>query len=291
MIYITGHTFPTTDLDSIASSILIPKYIERKYNLKSKAIYFGSKNTALSKLIKSIGFDFPKNYKINNIDLFIFVDHNRPNLSIDTKRYTNRIFGIIDHHRDKNTKYMKFKIIKKIGSCATIIYYLYKKNNIEISSKEAKLFYYAIVADTLGLAVDATRKQDRLAIAELIKKYKKLPSYSQVFKEVFFLNTKNSIKAKLLEDEKVTIYKNHTIVLSNIKTNGEPICVVDIKKYLKNKFDLNVIMILDLKNKTTAIHYFGKLAIYFKDNKYNKLRSRKRYLVPFIERKLDDLKI
>ena len=50
-------------------------------------------------------------------------------------------------------------------------------------------------------------------------------------------------------------------------------------------------MILDLKNKTTDIYYFGKLSKYFINKKYNKLLSRKRYLVPFIEKKIDKLDI
>ena len=289
MIYITGHIYPTTDLDSIASSILLPKFIKKKYNLESKAIYLGSKNTDLSKLITRLGFSFPKRYTLNKDDLFILVDHNLPTISIDTKGYKNRIFGIVDHHRDKQTEYIKFKIIKKLGSCATIIYNLYKKNNIQINAREARLIYYAIIVDTLGLSVDATRKQDILTISELKAKYETLPSIEFVLSEVFNFNSNKSIKQKLLEDEKICTYKKNKIILSNIKTNGELINIESIKKYLKTNFHLNVVMILDLKNKTTDIYYFGKLSKYFINKQYNKLLSRKRYLVPFIEKKIDKL--
>ena len=291
MIYITGHIYPTTDLDSVASSILLPKFIKKKYNLESKAIYLGSKNLDLSKLIIRLGFLYPKKYVINKTDLFILVDHNLPTISVRIKGYKNKIFGIVDHHRDKQTPYIKFKIIKKLGSCATIIYNLYKQNNIEINNREAKLIYYAIIVDTLGLSVDATRKQDILAISELKGKYKDLPSIEFVLSDVFNFNLNKSVKQKLLEDEKICTYKKNKIILSNIKTNGEFINIESIKKYLKTGFHLNVVMILDLKNKTTDIYYFGQLSKYFINKQYNKLLSRKRYLVPFIEKQLDKLDV
>ncbi len=290
MIYITGHTYPTTDLDSIASSVLTPKYIKKKFNLESKAIYFGKENKHLINIINKLGFEFSKNQRINKTDQFVLVDHNSPESSIGRKGYSNELFGIIDHHRTcKSQKVKVFKKCNNWGACATIIYYLYKKETILITRNEAQLFYYAIIVDTFNLSSDATRIADKKAIFELKKKYSGLPSGQKVLLDVFELNTKKSIKQRMLEDRKIVSVGDFSILMVNIRTYGEFFDVAVARKYLKNEFDLEILIFIDLKQKITRIYYFGELSKHFQNTTHNWLISRKAYLLPSIEKRLSKL--
>jgi len=278
MIYATGHIYPNTDLDSIASSMLVPKYIKKKYNLDAMPINLDERNKYQLQVIKKIGFNFPKKFKINKDDKFILVDHNSVDSSIARKGYKNELFGIIDHHRfSEKIKANKFKIYKNWGACATILYYLYKKEKIPITKKEAKLFYFAIITDTLNLAIDVTKKQDIFAISELKKKFPCLPNGDKVLFDSFELDTK-TIKQKIFEDMKIFVVNGFSILLANIKTNGESINIDLSNKLLKQNFDLKLLMILDIKNKTTDMYYSGILSKYFKNCKKNKLLSRKKHI-------------
>ncbi len=289
MIYVIGHIYPTTDIDSVASSILACKYIKKKYNLEAKPFFIGALDKSIKKIISQIKFMPPHNHRLKKDDLFVLVDHNNPVFSIN--RYDN-ILGIIDHHEDNNiVTITKFKIIDVVGSCATIIYWLYKNNNIDLDYKDAKLFYYSIISDTFNLELDSVNKKDKLAIMELKMRFKNLPSVNKVLDDLFSSYKNMSLKNRINHDQKILEYKNKKILLINLISFGDHLELNKINKYIDFRFNLIVFVIQDIVYKTSKVQYFGELALYFKNETYNRLLSRKKYFVPHIKNILNNINL
>ena len=98
----------------------------------------------------------------------ILVDHNTQSQSVDGL-YEAEILEIIDHHNlgDINTAHpVNFRNMS-VGSVNTIIYYLYKENNVKIPANIASLMLAGIVSDTLLLQSPTTTPVDKLVAEDL----------------------------------------------------------------------------------------------------------------------------
>lgn len=108
----------------------------------------------------------------------ILVDHNNYSQSVDGLEEAE-ILEVIDHHNigDINTKRPINFRNAGVGSVNTIIYDLYKENNIKVPRNIAGLMASAIISDTLLLTSPTTTIRDIDALTELSKiakiKYKK----------------------------------------------------------------------------------------------------------------------
>lgn len=99
----------------------------------------------------------------------ILVDHNDPKESIDNLD-NMKIKLIVDHHAVKiNTSYPLDYIAKAVGCTNTILYDLYKENNIEISPKIASMMLSAIISDSLLFKSPTYTKKDEEVVKELEK--------------------------------------------------------------------------------------------------------------------------
>lgn len=292
MIYIIGHCYPNTDIDSVFSSILFSNFVNKYYKMSAKP-FCGTNNKYIKTILKKLNVEYPKKYTqktVNKEDLFIFVDHNDPKQSSNYLGFNNKVLGIVDHHKDTNkVKALKFKIIKKYGAVATIIYNMYKKHNIKITKKLAHLFLYAIIADTKDLKLDTTTTYDKKAVEELYSIYK-LRSRKTVFNDLYG-NLDSFIKKpinRLLKDGlKNFEIKNKKIYISDININNKFNRFKDLKKHLPlDKYDLCVVMFKNLQEGTTKIMYFGELSKYFKNKTYNSLKSRKGFVYPKIRKRI-----
>ncbi len=108
----------------------------------------------------------------------ILIDHNNSSQSVDGLEEAE-ILEVIDHHNigDINTKKPINFRNAGVGSVNTIIYDLYKENNIKIPKEIAGLMASAIISDTLLLTSPTTTIRDTDALINLSKiakiKYKK----------------------------------------------------------------------------------------------------------------------
>ena len=80
----------------------------------------------------------------------ILVDHNEKNQAVDGIEEAE-IVEIIDHHRLGNIETMGpvFFRNQPVGCTATIVYQMYKENDVEIKPTIAGLLCSAIISDTL----------------------------------------------------------------------------------------------------------------------------------------------
>lgn len=100
----------------------------------------------------------------------MLVDHNDASQSVEGLE-ESEILSVIDHHNigDINTnKPINFNNAAT-GSVNTIIYDLYKENNIMIPQNIAGLMASAIISDTLLLTSPTTTEKDKNALIELSK--------------------------------------------------------------------------------------------------------------------------
>ncbi len=108
----------------------------------------------------------------------ILVDHNNSSQSVEGLEEAE-IIEIIDHHNIGNIntkKPINFRNAR-VGSVNTIIYELYKENNVKIPKDIAGIMASAIISDTLLLTSPTTTARDKIALINLSKiskiKYKK----------------------------------------------------------------------------------------------------------------------
>ena len=98
----------------------------------------------------------------------ILVDHNEPSQSADGLNEAD-ILEIVDHHNISKISTLlpiNFRNMS-VGSVNTIIYTLYKENNIEIPSDIAGLMLSGIISDTLLLASPTTTELDKQVAKDL----------------------------------------------------------------------------------------------------------------------------
>lgn len=98
----------------------------------------------------------------------ILVDHNEPSQSADGLNEAD-ILEIVDHHNIGKISTLlpiNFRNMS-VGSVNTIIYTLYKENNIEIPSDIAGLMLSGIISDTLLLASPTTTELDKQVANDL----------------------------------------------------------------------------------------------------------------------------
>lgn len=98
----------------------------------------------------------------------ILVDHNEPSQSADGLNEAD-ILEIVDHHNIGKISTLlpiNFRNMS-VGSVNTIIYTLYKENNIEIPSDIAGVMLSGIISDTLLLASPTTTELDKQVAKDL----------------------------------------------------------------------------------------------------------------------------
>lgn len=98
----------------------------------------------------------------------ILVDHNEESQTVDGIEYAS-ILEIIDHHRIGTLETLEPVVFRNqpLGCTATIIYQMYRENNVEISKNIAGLLMAAIISDTLMFRSPTCTSIDKMAAEEL----------------------------------------------------------------------------------------------------------------------------
>ncbi|MGL6105607.1 putative manganese-dependent inorganic diphosphatase [Romboutsia sp.] len=100
----------------------------------------------------------------------VLVDHNEYAQSADGIEQAN-IVEVVDHHKIGGISTdvpMSFRVMP-VGCTCTIVYQMYKENNVEVPYEIAGLLLSAILSDTLLFKSPTTTNMDKLACEELSK--------------------------------------------------------------------------------------------------------------------------
>lgn len=164
--YIFGHKNP--DTDSITSSLVMTNFERKLGNTSVVACRLGNVNKETEYVLNYLGIDAPELIeKVEDGANVILVDHNSAKESIENLDKVN-ILKVVDHHKIAlETSYPLFYRAEAVGCTETIMYKLYKENNVEIDKTIATLMVSAIISDTLLLKSPTTTDDDRKAVKEL----------------------------------------------------------------------------------------------------------------------------
>ena len=136
--------------------------LEKKYNYTNLPV--------IDKDDKCLGLlRYNETFEINKVKVLL-VDHNEKHQSVEGIDEAD-IIEIIDHHKLGNVSTDKPINLRcmTLGSTCTILYLMYKEQNIEIPKDIKGVMLSAILSDTLCLKSPTTTKTDEETVRELSK--------------------------------------------------------------------------------------------------------------------------
>lgn len=168
-LLVFGHKSP--DTDSITSSIAMA-FLQTK--LGKTAIPYRLGNVSKETQFALDYFKVGAPELLENIEEgsdVILVDHNEPAQSADGIEKAN-IKMVVDHHRISgfNTADPLYYYAEPVGCTATILYKLFRTNNVEIPPYIAGLMLSAIISDTLLFKSPTCTTEDKVTAEALAKK-------------------------------------------------------------------------------------------------------------------------
>lgn len=160
-----GHKKP--DTDSIASAISMAN-LQTNIGNYSESFRLGNVNRETEFALKTFNVEAPDYLeKVDENDDIIMVDSNEFPQSADGIEKAN-IKMIVDHHKlNLQTENPIFCMAEPVGCTSTILYKLYKQNEVKIAPEMAGLMLSAIVSDTLLFKSPTSTEQDKFIAGKL----------------------------------------------------------------------------------------------------------------------------
>ena len=166
-LYVFGHTKP--DTDSIASAIVFAR-LQKVLGIDAVAYKLGEVNKETKYALKTFEVEEPQT--------LTSVDENCDVALVDNNEFSQSVSGIekahvkmvVDHHKIKlETVEPIYFITEPLGCTCTILYKLYKQNEVDIDSQTAGLMLSAIISDTLLFKSPTCTEQDKEIAKKLAK--------------------------------------------------------------------------------------------------------------------------
>ncbi|MFM9349819.1 manganese-dependent inorganic pyrophosphatase [Streptococcus uberis] len=168
-VLVFGHQNP--DTDAIASSYAFAYLAKNAYKMDAEVVALGEPNEETAFALDYFGVTAPRvveSAKAEGVDTVILTDHNEFQQSLsDISDVT--IFGVVDHHRVANfeTANPLLMRVEPVGSASSIVYRMYKENNLEVPKEIAGLLLSGLISDTLLLKSPTTHMTDHKVAEEL----------------------------------------------------------------------------------------------------------------------------
>lgn len=229
----------------------------------------------------------------------MLVDHNE----IDQSAYgldEADIIDIVDHHKLGNmgtNQPINFRNMT-VGSTCTIVYELFKENNIDIPEHIAGLLLSGIISDTLYMKSPTTTKHDERVLKELLKmtNINGEEFAIEMFKANDAIVTK-SIDEIIYMDFKTFPVDSKMVAVGQVTTLNSEFILKNIDEYIKvlnrdainNNYDVFMFCITDIFKNGSYIIYNDDAKVIIEDAFGNNLEqgafieelvSRKKQVVP-----------
>jgi len=195
----------------------------------------------------------------------ILVDHNEYGQSVDGLDEAE-ILEVIDHHKigDISTSLpISFRNMP-VGSTNTIIYNMYKENNISVDNKIAGLMISGILSDTLMFKSPTTTEKDKTAVEELSSLLNlDVYDYSmQMFKAGTSLSGKTvedvyyqDFKRFDIDSKKIGVSQVFTLSIDDIMNQKNDYIEFIDKTTSSKGYYLNIMAVTDIINEGSYIFY------------------------------------
>ena len=162
-----GHKNP--DTDAIMSAMVMAN-LEKELGNNAKAIRLGNINKETQYVFDYLKIDAPELVtELKDGQDVILVDHNEATQSADNIANLN-VQKVVDHHAlNFSVSTPIYYRAEPVGCTSTVLYKMYKENDVEISKEIATMMLSAIVSDTLLFKSPTCTAEDK-AVAEKLAK-------------------------------------------------------------------------------------------------------------------------
>ena len=290
---IFGHKSP--DTDTICSAIVMEN-LQKKLGKEVEAVRLGNLNKETEYVLNYLGVNAPRMIeKVEDGQEVILVDHNEFSQSVDNIENA-KIKMVVDHHRicDFQTSEPLYYRAEPVGCTCTILYKLYKENNVEIDKKIASLMMSAIISDTLLLKSPTKTVEDENAVKELEK-------ISGLNAQVYGLDMLKAgtdlsgftadelisldCKVCTLKDKNAKVAQVNTADINDMMNRKEEIEQAISADIEKNNLDLFVFAITGIINSNSQAIVLGKNTDIFEKGFNKKLENNTAFLPGVVSRK------
>lgn len=164
-----GHKNPDTDAIVAAKAFA---YLQNQLGGNVEAVALGTPNEETKFVLANFAEDAPRVVEkvSEEVEEVMLVDHNEAQQSVDDIKDVT-VTHVVDHHRIANfeTSAPLYYYAEPVGCTSTIIFKLFKQNEVAVPAKLAGLMLSAIISDTLLFKSPTTTPADELAVKELAK--------------------------------------------------------------------------------------------------------------------------
>lgn len=164
-----GHKNPDTDAIVAAKAFA---YLQNQLGGNVEAVALGTPNEETKFVLANFAEDAPRVVEkvSEEVEEVMLVDHNEAQQSVDDIKDVT-VTHVVDHHRIANfeTSAPLYYYAEPVGCTSTIIFKLFKQNEVAVPAKLAGLMLSAIISDTLLFKSPTTTPTDELAVKELAK--------------------------------------------------------------------------------------------------------------------------
>lgn len=163
---IFGHKNP--DTDSITSSLVMENLEKKLGNENVEAVALGKVNKETKYVLDYLGIDAPRVIDtLEDGQNVILVDHNEASQTAGNIGHA-MIKKVVDHHTmNFVAPYQLYYRAEPVGCTATVLYKMYKENDVEIDKKYATLMLSAIISDTLLFKSPTCTDEDKRIATKL----------------------------------------------------------------------------------------------------------------------------
>lgn len=263
----------STDYNTLVASNLVVLSNFVKTKLETNSIITINENDPLSEVLELANKKKYSNYPVldnenNCLGVFrvstaysrhpkqvMLVDHNEKEQSVIGLDEAD-IIEIVDHHKIGNigtTMPINFRNMP-LGCTETILYLMYKENNVEIPKKIAGLMMSGIISDTLLLSSPTTTDIDKKALKELSKIAK--VDYKEYGMEMF--KAGSSIKGKSISEIIRGDFKN--FMVDNQKVGIGQVSTMSTDEILSKQKEF-----IDQLNKDASEEDYTAIALFVTD--------------------------
>ena len=302
-IVVFGHKNP--DTDSICSSIVMANLEAKLRGQEVVPCRLGEINEETKYALNYFNATEPELIeKVEEGQTVILVDHNEFTQTVEGIENA-KIDTVVDHHRINNfhTAEPLFYYAQPVGCTSTLLYELYKMNNVEIEPKYAGLMLSAIISDTLLLKSPTTTEKDKKTLEELakivnidIEKYglDLLKAGTNLDKDTE--KELVNLDAKIMENDGIRcmVAQVNTVSIPDVLARKEKLEEVINQEIEEKELDLLVFAITDIVNSNSEAIVLGKRTdlvsktFEIKDNiaVMPGVVSRKKQILPLIEKNM-----
>ena len=167
-VFVFGHQNP--DSDAIGSSYGYA-YLKRQLGVDAEAVALGTPNEETAFVLDYFGIEAPRvveSAQSEGVNQVILTDHNEFQQSISDIKEVE-VIEVVDHHRVANfeTANPLMMRLEPVGSASSIVYRMFKENNVEVPKEVAGLLLSGLISDTLLLKSPTTHPSDKVIAPEL----------------------------------------------------------------------------------------------------------------------------